>query len=112
MAAKDERFFQFGEQKHAPARRVERGGKQSVVASRIGTGNGAAGKPTQPIRLKPFMAQARLQVGADAFVETNHAYAMLAAVLVMKSFRGMGRRAIMRTTLATRYSTGSPYTRA
>ena len=72
--ADDERLFQFGEQKHTAAWRIQRCRKQSMVAARVGPSNSAAGKSTQPVGLKPFTAKTGFQISAHAFIETNHVH--------------------------------------
>ncbi len=58
--AKNQRLFQFGEQKHAPTGRIQSGGEQPVITPRVGSGESATGKAAQPVGLKPFPAEACL----------------------------------------------------
>ena len=70
--AKNQRLFQFGKQKHASAGRIQGSGEQPVITPRIRAAERSTGKAAQPVGLKPFPAEACLQIGTDALVKANH----------------------------------------
>ena len=70
--AQHQRLFQFGEQEHASAGRVERRDQQPVIPPGIRAGDGAAGKAAQPVGFQPLPAERSLQVAADRLVKADH----------------------------------------
>src|SRR5258707_3333994 len=66
-----QRFLQLRQQQNAAARRIQGGGKQTMVAASVCTRDRSTCKSPQPIRLQPFMGKVRLQLAATRSAEVD-----------------------------------------
>src|SRR5262249_49372244 len=84
LLTEHQRLFQLGKKKHAPARRVQRSGQQTVITPCVCAGDGATGKAAQTVGLQPLAAEGRFQTAADCLIEADHR--TVAAVAVIPFF--------------------------
>ncbi len=72
LSFNEEGFFEFRKQHKTPDRRLGRGHKQAMVATRVQTDDRRGGEASKAVGFQPLATESRVHVTADFWFELNH----------------------------------------